>query len=119
MIDFSSIMKAQTLDGKIDIITCRNLERVADYTQVIQEGKTREYPTIDEIKSRIKKLFKKLDREWFCDDNKKRFDDIKANFLQIDTVFNEGSKLRKHLASADIIKQDAQDYYCMNKKLCV
>lgn len=81
MIDYSAIKKAQTLEGKIDIFTCKNSVRIADYIQVIEEGKAREYLTIDEIKSRIKKLLMKLDGEWFCNDNKKRFDEIKANFF--------------------------------------
>jgi hypothetical protein len=105
MIDFNSIKKAQTLDGKIDIFTNENLQRVADYITVIQEGKARKNLTIDEIKSRIKKLFMKLDGEWFFDDNKKRFDKIKANFLETDVVY-EGSKLKRHLTSENIIERN-------------
>jgi hypothetical protein len=106
MIDFNAIKKAQTLDGKIDIFTCRKLERIADNTQVIQDGKANEYLTTAEIKSRIEKLFMKFDGGWFCDDNKKRFDEIIASFLQMDIVYNEGSKLRKHLAGANKLERN-------------
>ena len=81
MIDFSAIKKAQTLEGKIDIFTCKNSGRTADYIQVIEEGKASECLSIDEFNSRIKKLLMKLDGEWFCNDNKKRFDEIMANLI--------------------------------------
>ena len=82
--------------------------RAVKYQNILHEQAARRLMTMDELKERVKNFFMKLDREWFFDDNQKRFDKIRLNFLQTNINYSEGSKLRKHLTDASKIEEAAR-----------
>lgn len=95
--------------AKKDIVERLRIATKQDYFSVLKEAKRQNSLTIEELQSRIIKIFMQLDREWFFDNNRQRFDKIKADFMQTNVVYNEQSKLVKHLTGVDKLEEAAKD----------